>query len=86
MTQERPVALAAALQEMIATVKANQPRHRLPDPCHRMARWFLRRQARRDLAQALVMARSAAAKSPKFGFALERVAEMEFSLAAPSRH
>ena len=36
-------------------------------------------QARRDLAEALNMAKSAAAKSPGFGFAQERLAEMEFS-------
>jgi len=36
-------------------------------------------QAHRDLPQALQMAKNAAAKSPHFGFALERLAEMEFS-------
>ena len=38
-----------------------------------------RRKPTAILTQALQMARSAAAKSPNFGFALERLAEMEFS-------
>jgi len=80
MGEARPAALAAALQEMIASVKG--------EPFTRAAQRTLATewlagsyaaQAHRDLVQSLEMARSAAAKSPNFGFALERVAEMEFS-------
>ncbi|MGA2543642.1 MAG: TonB-dependent receptor [Verrucomicrobiota bacterium] len=80
MTEARPAALAGALQEMIASVKG--------DPLTRTAprtlatEWLAgsyAAQSHRDLPQSLDMARKAAAKSPNSGFALERVAEMEFS-------
>jgi len=80
MSEARPAALAGALQEMIASVKG--------DPFTRTAprtlatEWLAgsyAAQSHRDLPQSLDMARKAAAKSPNSGFALERVAEMEFS-------
>ena len=76
----RAAALASALQEMIAAVKG-QPRAQ-NGPRALATEWMAgsyQAQARRDLAAALKMAKSAAAKSPDFGFAQERLAEMEFS-------
>jgi len=76
----RAGALAAALQEMIAIVKGQ--------PCDRTAprvlgtEWMAgsyAAQARHNLTEALKMAQSAVAASPRSGFAQERVAEMEFS-------
>jgi len=77
MSQARPAALANALQEMIAAVKGDP----FPLPAARTltTEWLAgsyATQAHRDLAQSLDMARKAAAQSPQFGFALERVAEM----------
>ncbi len=80
-TQEsRPAALAEALKEMIAAVKG-QPWSRTA-PRTLATEWLAgsyQAQARHDLGQALKMAQSAVAKSPGFGFAQERLAEMEFS-------
>jgi Tfp pilus assembly protein PilF len=78
--EPRAAALAGALQEMIASVKGqpwtwNGPRTLATE-------WMAgsyQAQAHHDLAVALNMAKSAAAKSPGFGFAQERLAEMEFS-------
>ena len=79
-SEPRPAALADALQEMIASVKG-QPFTRTA-PRTLATEWMAgsyAAQSRRDLAQSLNMAQSAAAKSPSFGFAQERLAEMEFS-------
>jgi len=78
--ETRPAALAAALQEMIAAVKA-QPWTRTA-PRTLATEWLAGSydaQAHHDLDQALKMAQNAAAQSPNFGFAWERVAELEFS-------
>jgi hypothetical protein len=78
--EPRAAALAGALQEMIASVKG-QPWTRSA-PRALATEWLAgsyQAQARRNLAVALNMAKSAAAKSPGFGFAQERLAEMEFS-------
>lgn len=78
-----PVRAAAALRELIAAVKDTA--HTAPAP--QLATEFLAasyyQQSRGDrktsLASALQSAQQAAAKSPQFGFAWERVAELEFS-------
>jgi hypothetical protein len=78
--EPRAAALAGALQEMIASVKG-QPSTRSA-PRTLAAEWMAgsyQAQARRNLDVALNMAKSAVAKSPGFGFAQERLAEMEFS-------
>lgn len=72
--------LADALREMIAGVK-NQPWKRTASPAlasEWMAEsyWF---QSQSRLEEALFAARSATTKSPRFGFAWVRVAELEFS-------
>jgi Tfp pilus assembly protein PilF len=75
----RAAALAAALQEMIASVKG-QPWTRSA-PRTLATEWMAgsyQAQARRNLPVALTMAKSAVAKSPGFSFAQERLAEMEF--------
>ena len=80
MSQARPLALAGALREMIASVKGEPFTNAAPRTL--ATEWLAgsySAQSQRDLARALDMARNAAAKSPSFGFALERVAEMEFS-------
>ncbi len=78
--EPRAGALAGALQEMIASVKG-QPSTRSA-PRTLATEWMAgsyQAQARRNLDVALNMAKSAVAKSPGFGFAQERLAEMEFS-------
>jgi Tfp pilus assembly protein PilF len=78
--EARAAALAAALQEMIATVKGQPGTGGAPRTL--ATEWLAgsyQAQARRDLAAALDMAKKAAAKAPGFGFAQERLAEMEFS-------
>ena len=80
LSEARPAALASALQEMIATVKGVPFTNAAPRTL--ASEWLAgsyAAQSRRDLVQSLELARKAAAKSPNFGFALERVAEMEFS-------
>ena len=86
MSGARPAALAGALQEMIDTVKGELPSSPsgagtppAATPATRMLADSYAAQSHRDLPQSLDMARRAAAQSPKFGFAQERVAEMEFS-------
>jgi hypothetical protein len=77
--EPRAAALAGALQEMIASVKG-QPWTRSA-PRTLATEWLAgsyQAQGRRDLPEALRMAKSAAAKAPRFGFAQERLAEMEF--------
>jgi tetratricopeptide (TPR) repeat protein len=76
----RAAALADALKEMIAAVKG-QPWNRTA-PRTLATEWMAgsyQAQSQRDLVKARDMALSAAAKAPGFGFAQERVAEMEFS-------
>jgi hypothetical protein len=76
----RASALADALREMIAAVKGQSWNRSAPRVL--ATEWLAgsyQAQARRDLAQARQMARSAVAKSPDFGFAQEHLAEMEFS-------
>jgi tetratricopeptide (TPR) repeat protein len=68
-----------ALDQMIASVKGepgNKAGHTLATEL--MAGSYAA-QSRHDLALALELARQATVKSPKFGFAWERLAEMEFS-------
>jgi hypothetical protein len=73
---------AEALREVIAAVK-NQPRPSTLNPQPSTASGWLAEsywlQSQFKLAEALVAARNAAAKSPNFGFAWARVAELEFS-------
>jgi tetratricopeptide (TPR) repeat protein len=78
--ETRPADLADALKEMIAAVKG-QPWHRTA-PRTLATEWMAgsyQAQSQRDLEKARAMALSAAAQAPGFGFAQERVAEMEFS-------
>jgi tetratricopeptide (TPR) repeat protein len=82
-TSTAPARAAAALRELIAAVK--QTPNTAPAP--QLTTEFLAdsyyQQSRGDrktsLSLALQSARQAAAKSPQFGFAWERVAELEFS-------
>jgi Flp pilus assembly protein TadD len=79
VTETRPAALAAALQEMIATVKRT-PFQR-SGPRTLATEWLAGSyavQSSGDLSFALEMASLAAEKSTNFGFAWERVAELEF--------
>lgn len=76
----RAGALAIALEEMIATVKGQPPKRAAPRTLG--TEWMAgsyAAQALHNLPEALKMAQSAAAVSPRSGFAQERVAEMEFS-------
>jgi len=78
--EPRAAALAVALQEMIAAVKF-QPWTRSA-PRTLATEWMAgsyQAQARHDLPAARNMAKRAVATSPGFGFAQERLAEMEFS-------
>lgn len=72
--------LAAALRKIVATVKfeawTNQAKPGLATEW--MAESYYQ-QSRGNLAAALDAARKAAEKSPRFGFAWERVAELDFS-------
>ena len=74
--------LSQALREMIATVQ-NQPRlATLNTEPSTASAWLARsysQQASYDLAGALASTRAAVKQSPEFGFAWERVAELEFS-------
>ncbi len=80
---ERPRRMAGALRELIAAVK----RQAVSAPAPQLTTEFLansyyeQSQGKRDesLTLALKSARQAATNSPRFGFAWERVAEMEFS-------
>ncbi|MGD0411973.1 MAG: hypothetical protein ABSC18_09730, partial [Verrucomicrobiota bacterium] len=79
MSEPRPAALANALQEMTATVKG-EPFSRAA-PRTLTTEWLAgsyTAQTYGQLEHSLEQARLAAAKSPGFGFAQERVAEMEF--------
>ena len=78
--EARAAALADALREMIAAVKG-QPWARKANRTL-ATEWLAgsyQAQSRRDLPEALDMAKRAVAASPHFGFAQERLAEMEFS-------
>jgi len=81
---ERPQRLAAALRELISAVKRQTfP----PNPNPKMATEFLAESCYEQsldvhgtsLESALNLAKQAATNSPQFGFAWERVAELEFS-------
>jgi len=80
----RVAQLAGALRKLIAAVKREpDPSPRKPELASEMlaASYFeqSRAVAGSSLKTALALARQAAAKSPEFGFAWERVAELEFS-------
>ena len=75
-----PSPQADALREVIAAVK-NQPWTRSQQPTL-ASEWLAESywlQSQLKLSEALAAARNAAAKSPNFGFAWARVAELEFS-------
>ncbi|MBI5386928.1 MAG: FecR domain-containing protein [Verrucomicrobia bacterium] len=72
--------LADALREVVAAVK-NQPASRATEPAT-ATEWMARSyslQARSSLAEARQAAAAATKKSPHFGFAWVRLAELEFS-------
>jgi Flp pilus assembly protein TadD len=81
---ERPQRLAAALRELISAVKRQTA---APNPNPRLASEFLAESYYEQsldvhgtsLESALNLAKQAATNSPQFGFAWERVAELEFS-------
>lgn len=79
----RPQRLAAALRQLIAAVKHNASSAPTPELTTEFLADSYYEQSRGDkkasLARALGDARQAAAKSPQFGFAWERVADLEFS-------
>ena len=84
---------ANALREMIAVVKrppshpriaqsqkdSNRAAERVPGTASEWLALSYAHQAKSDLGEALKAAREAVAKSPNFGFAWVRVAELEFS-------
>ena len=72
--------LAAALRVMIGAVKGNPiVADTVPQRASEWMAESYRLQAQADLVGALQAARNATAKSPHFGFAWSRVAELEFS-------
>jgi tetratricopeptide (TPR) repeat protein len=78
--ESRAAALADALKEMIATAKGQPPNRTAPRTL--ATEWMAgsyQAQSRRDLKQARSMALNATVKAPGFGFAQERLAELEFS-------
>ncbi len=86
LAQPRSAALAGALREMIAAVK-HQPWQRTNArilATEWLAGSYLE-QSQGHLAAALDMASKAAARSPGFGFAEERVAELQFSYGQTER-
>ena len=78
-----PARAAAALRELIAAVKDTANTAPAPQLTTEFLAASYYQQSRGDrktsLASALQSAQQAAAKSPQFGFAWERVAELEFS-------
>jgi len=75
-----PSPLADALREVIAAVKGERWSRAAPPTT--ATEWLAESyylQSRAKLAEALVAARNATGKSPNFGFAWARVAELEFS-------
>jgi Tfp pilus assembly protein PilF len=79
-SEPRAAALADSLREMIAAVKGQSwTRH---GPRTLATEWLAgsyQAQSQRKLTDALTMAKNAVAKAPRFAFAHERLAEMEFS-------
>ncbi|HEX3800655.1 MAG TPA: TonB-dependent receptor [Verrucomicrobiae bacterium] len=74
-------ASSLALREVIAAVKHQEfSRSSAPQTASEWLAESYYQQSRSQLKPALAAARSAVAKSPKFGFAWVRVAELEFSL------
>jgi Flp pilus assembly protein TadD len=75
-----------ALDQLVAAVKGGVIK---PTSTHQSATGWMAesyyRQSQRDLAGALHTAREAVAKSPNFGFAHARVAELEFSFGNTDR-
>jgi len=82
-TSAAPVRAAAALRELIAAVKDTANTAPAPQLTTEFLAASYYQQSRGDrktsLKLALQSAQQAAAKSPQFGFAWERVAELEFS-------
>jgi tetratricopeptide (TPR) repeat protein len=80
---DRPQRLAIALRQLIAAVKHNPSSAPAPQLTTEFLANSYYQQSRGDkktsLALALQSAKQAAANSPQFGFAWERVAELEFS-------
>ena len=77
-------ALDAALDKVIATIQDPQKAKasittRQPQLATEWMAESIYQQSQHDLPVALAAAKSAATKSPRFGFAWERVAELEFS-------
>lgn len=84
---ERAVRLAAALQRMIAVVKGDSSALAPAEP-GLATEWLAEsyaHQARSDLPNALAAAQAASGKSPNFGFAGARAAELEFSFGQTER-
>ena len=79
---DRAAHLAGALRQMIAAVKLEQstPAHS-PELATEWLAGSYYQQSRECLPEALAAARAAVQKSPAFGFALARVAELEFSFS-----
>ncbi|MEO6036295.1 MAG: FecR domain-containing protein, partial [Verrucomicrobiota bacterium] len=78
--EERPIALGNALSEMIAAVKQQPwPRTTPRDLATELMAGSYYEQSHSRIEQALGLARAAQEHSPRFGFAAERVAELEFS-------
>jgi tetratricopeptide (TPR) repeat protein len=82
-SSDRPEQLAKALRQLIAAVKHNVSSAPAPQLTTEFLADSYYQQSRGDrkasLALALQSAKQAVAKSPQFGFAWERVAELEFS-------
>lgn len=77
---ETSARLASALENVIAAVKLRPPpTDRPPELATEWLAQSYREQTLAQLPQALRSARAAVAKSPRFGFGWERVAELEFS-------
>lgn len=86
----RPQRLAAALRRLVAAVKLQPaPSAAYPELATEFLAGSYYEQSRAvpetSLEEALKLARSAAQRSPEFGFAWERVAELEFSFGRTSR-
>lgn len=89
-TTARPAKLAAALRQLIAAVKrAEHPSRAGPELASELLADSYYAQSRANaessLQTALELARRAVARSPEFGFAWTRVAELEFSFGRTRR-
>jgi Tfp pilus assembly protein PilF len=89
---ERLPRLASALRQLIAAVKREERKTLSPDGAalatELLARSYYEQSlntGEQSLKTALDLARQAAARSPRFGFAWERVAELEFSFGRISQ-